>query len=236
MSLADYYDASVEPSYLYLENRFIQYAHARCLADELEMLGVTGRKTPPTFVEWPGGFKNIFDFAYIGSPSARPREFDSIHRIGGDAPHYGYPLRSVAEEGFIVTTGPQAHIGNLSLQQALREAFPGAIYLHMAKGYKVFEWRNTTWERAIRVGITKSRSFPKPLLRTFVNVSLENDGIVEGRFRKGEAGCLAECQLQITERVEGFVDRGERKLYRDLQADDPNMRAKTLGVPNHGCR
>jgi DEAD/DEAH box helicase domain-containing protein len=38
---------------------------------------------------------------------------------------------------------------------------------------------------------------------------------------------LAECQLQITERVEGFQERGERKLYRDLQATDPNMRSKT---------
>jgi DEAD/DEAH box helicase domain-containing protein len=38
---------------------------------------------------------------------------------------------------------------------------------------------------------------------------------------------LAECQLQITERVEGFQDRGERKLYRDLQATDPNMKPKT---------
>lgn len=232
MSLKDYYAGSVEPAYLYLQNRFIQYAHARCLADELEMLGVTGRKTPPGFVDWPDGFKEIFDFSYVGSLAARPREFDPIHRIGGDNPHYQYPLRSVAEEGFVVATGggasgPQRRVGNLTLQQALREAFPGAVYLHMAKGWRVFEWRSNAWERAIRVGPTNSRLFPRPLLRTFVNVSLEHDGIVDGRFRKGETGYLAECQLQITERVEGFEERGERKLYRDLQAADPNMRAKT---------
>jgi DEAD/DEAH box helicase domain-containing protein len=116
---------------------------------------------------------------------------------------------------------------NLTLQQAIREAFPGAIYLHLAKGWKVYEWRSTAWDRAIRVGDTPSRAFPKPLLRTFVNVNLERDGIVERRFRHGETGFLAECQLQITERVEGFQDRGERKLYRDLQASDPNMRSKT---------
>jgi len=231
-SLSSYYETSVEPAYLYLQNRFIQYAHARCLADELEMLGVTGRKAAPSFVEWPEGFRDIFDFAYIGGPAARPREFDPIHRIGGDAPHYNYPLRNVAEEGFIVATGggasgPQRRIGNLNLQQAIREAFPGAIYLHLAQGWKVFEWRSTTWERAIRVGRTSSRAYPKPLLRTFVNVSLEKDGVVEGRFRRGETGFLAECQLQITERVDGFNDRGERKLYRDLQAEDPNMRTKT---------
>jgi len=229
-SLADYYAASVEPSYLYLQNRFIQYAHARCLAEELEMLGVSGKKVVPAFIEWPDGFKKIFESAYVGS--ARPREFDPIHRIGGDAPHYNYPLRNIAEEGFIVTTGggragPPRRVGNLTLQQAIREAFPGAIYLHLAKGWKVYEWRSTAWDRAIRVGDTSSRAFPKPLLRTFVNVSLEKDGVVDGRFRRGNSGFLAECQLQITERVEGFQDRGERKLYRDLQAIDPNMRSKT---------
>ena len=232
LSFKDYYDASVEPSYLYLQNRFIQYAHARCLADELEMLGVTGRKVLPGFLSWPDGFKEVFEFSYVGGPSARPREFDPIHRIGGDAPHYNYPLRNVAEEGFIVSTGggrsgPARKVGNLNLQQAIREAFPGAIYLHMAKAWKVYEWRSTAWERSIRVGDTQSRAFPKPLLRTFVNISLEHDGVVDGRFRQGSNGCLAECQLQITERVEGFTERGERKLYRDLQSSDPNMRSKT---------
>jgi DEAD/DEAH box helicase domain-containing protein len=232
MSFAEYYRASIEQSYLYLLNRFIQYAHARCLADELEALGVSGRKVPPGFVSWPEGFAQIFDFSYLGAPAARPREFDAIHRIGGDAPHYLYPLRNVAEEGFIVATGggasgPQRRVGNLTLQQAIREAFPGAIYLHMAKGWKVYEWRSTVWERAIRVGQTNSRMFPKPLLRTFVNINLERDGIVDGRFRSGGRGFIAECQLQITERVEGFQERGERKLYRDLQAQDPNMRSKT---------
>jgi DEAD/DEAH box helicase domain-containing protein len=231
-TLAEYYANSVEPSYLYLQNRFIQFAHARCLADELEMLGVVGKKALPGFVSWPGGFKGVFDFSYVGGAAARPREFDNIHRVGGDAPHYNYPLRNVAEEGFIVATGggasgPQRRVGSLTLQQAIREAFPGAIYLHLAAGWKVHEWRSTAFERAIRVSTTPSRAFPKPLLRTFVNISIERDAVVEGRYRKSETGFLAECQLQITERVEGFVDRGERKLYRDLQATDPCMRSKT---------
>lgn len=230
MSFEQYYENSVEPSYLYLGNRFIQYAHARCLADELEMLGAVGKKVLPGFVNWPEGFREVFEFAHIGGGSARPREFDPIHKVGGDAPHLNYPLRNVGEEGFVVVQGAAgAHrrVGNLTLQQAIREAFPGAIYLHMGTGWKVHEWRSTTWERVIRVSKTKSRAFPKPLLRTFVNVSLDREGIVNGRFRKSESGFLAECQLQITERVEGFEDRGERKLYRELQVTDPNMRSKT---------
>ena len=95
-------------------------------------------------------------------------------------------------------------VARLSVQQAIREAFPGAIYLHMAKGWRVHEWRSTSFERAIRVSPTKSPMLPQPLIRTFVNFSLERDGIVEGRFRRGERGFLAECHLQINERVEGF--------------------------------
>ena len=35
-SFREYHDMSVEPSYLYLDNRFMQFAHGRCLAEELE--------------------------------------------------------------------------------------------------------------------------------------------------------------------------------------------------------
>ena len=231
-TLREYFEGSVEPSYLYLQNRFIQYAHARCLAEELEMLGVTGRKVPPGFINWPTGFKEVFDFAYVGSPSVRPRGFDSIHRIGGDQPHFGYPLRAVAEEAFFVRTGggangPTRAVGNLNLQQAIREAYPGALYLHMAKGWKVQEWRATSFERAIRVSPSNSFGFTRPLLRTFVNISIERDGLVDGHFRSGEKGFLAECNLQITERVEGFEERGNRKLYRDLRQQNPNLASKT---------
>ena len=231
-TLAEYYAKSVEPSYLYLGNRFMQFAHARCLAEELEMLGVTGRKALPTNVTWPDGFAEVFDFAYAGSPAARPREFDQINRIGGDQPHFNYPLRNIPEDAYkVVHTrgGPTGSTGvaQLTVQQAIREAFPGAIYLHMAKGWRVHDWRNTSFDRTIRVNPTKSPILPRPLIRTFVNFGLDRDGIVAGRYRKGERGFLAECHLQINERVEGFREGGERKLYEDLRQEKPWMTPKT---------
>ena len=231
-TLLEYYEKSVEPSHLYLGNRFMQFTHARCLAEELEMLGVTGRKSLPAAVQWPEGFAEVFDFAYAGGPAARPREFDHINRLGGDQPHFNYPLRSIPEDAFKVVhsrggpTGP-VNVASLTLQQAIREAFPGAIYLHMAKGWRVHEWRSTAFDRAIRVSPTSSPIHPQPLIRTFVNFSLERDGIVDGRFRTGELGYLAECRLQINERVEGFRDGGERKLYKDLRQEKPGMTPKT---------
>ena len=224
-SLEDYYRGSVEPSHLYLDNRFIHFAHAKCLADELDMLGVKGRSVPPDNIDWPSGFTDVYEFARIGGTRARPREFDHIARIGGDNPHHNYPLRNIGEENFQVVG--KSKIGSLTLQQAIREAYPGAIYMHMGHRWRVQEWRSTAWDRAIRVSSWNAPINTQPLVRTFVNLSVERDGLVAGNFRKGAHGFLAECQLQITERVEGYRERGDRKIYRDLRQDNPHMSPKT---------
>ena len=241
MTLGEYYRASVEPSYLYLRNRFMQYAHARCLAEELEMSGTTGRKGLPSNISWPKGFAEVFDFSYPNSPRARPREFDQVAQIGGDQPHFNYPLRNVPEEQFSIVDrqspygGTGSRIGQpLSLQQAIREAYPGAIHLHMATGWKVQGWQNTAFERVIRVSRTKSRFFPTPLIRTFVNFSIDRDSLIDNRYRTCETGFIAECQLQIVERVEGYREGDEKKLYKDLRSENPNMTPKTRDFRTSG--
>ena len=47
----EYHDMSVEPSYLYLDNRFMQFAHGRCLADERDALAAP--PSLPSHVRWP---------------------------------------------------------------------------------------------------------------------------------------------------------------------------------------
>ena len=231
MTLADYYQASVEPSCLYLDNRFMQYVHARCLAEELEMLGVNGRKTAPSGVAWPKEFSSVLDFSYASSPSARPREFDHVFNIGGDQPHLNYLLRNVGEETFSVgRSGPGGsitRIDQLTLQQAVREAFPGAVYLSQARGWRVQEWRNTAFERTIRVRPASPHRVPRPYIRTYANLSLDHDSVVEGHILMSDEGFLAECHLQITERVEGFKEGDETYLYRDLRQHKRGMTPKT---------
>jgi DEAD/DEAH box helicase domain-containing protein len=56
---------------------------------------------------------------------------------------------------------------------------------------------------------------------------VDNAGIVNGHYREGPSGFLAECQLQITERVEGVRQAGRSLLYRDLRANDPRMTPRT---------
>lgn len=228
-SLEDYYRRSVEPSHLYLGNRFVHFAHAKCLADELEMLGARGKAAPPEGTDWPAGFADVFEFARVAGARARPREFDHIAGMGGDNPHHNYPLRNIGEESFQIGrgTGQFDRIGSLTLQQAVREAYPGAVYMHNARRWRVQEWRSTAWERVIKASPMKAPINTSPLIRTFVNLSVERDGVVAGNLRKGPRGFLAECQLQITERVEGYQELGNRKLYRDLRQNNPNMSPKT---------
>lgn len=227
-SLEDYYNGSVEPSHLYLDNRFLQFAHARCLADELDMLGVKGRSVPPSNIDWPSGFSDICEFARVGGTKARPREFDQIARIGGDNPHQNYPLRNVGEESFQIGqgSGQVNRVGTVTLQQAIREAYPGAIYMHMGQRYRVQEWRSTAFDRIIRVYPWNAPINTRPRIRTYVNASIDRDGLVAGNFLKGEHGFLIECQLQITERVEGYQEQGDWKFYRDLRGHNPHMTPK----------
>ena len=228
-SLEEYFRGSVEPSHLYLGNRFVHFAHAKCLADELEMLGTRGKVAPPHGIDWPAGFADVFEFARVAGARARPREFDHIAGMGGDNPHHNYPLRNIGEESFQIGrgTGLFDRIGSLTLQQALREAYPGAVYMHNARRWRVQEWRSRAWERVIKASPMRAPINTSPLIRTFVNLSVERDGVVAGNLRKGPHGFLAECQLQITERVEGYQELGDRKLYRDLRQKNPNMAPKT---------
>jgi DEAD/DEAH box helicase domain-containing protein len=225
-SFQEYYEGSVEPSHLYLNNRFIQFAQARCLLDESESLGME-IKEPPPGVSWPDSFRAVYDLAKPGV--RRPREFDYIAQLGADSPHFNYPLRQVGEANYKLVEGTRDYtdkIGDIALNQAIREAYPGALYLHLRRPTKVIEWRSTAYERAIRLEGARNLAPTRPILKKTVNVSLNADEIVDRRLLSGPAGTLAEVNIQVNESVEGFTMAGKPILYRDLRAQDPRMRRK----------
>lgn len=225
-TFADYYNGSVEPSYLYLGNRFIQFAHARCLYEENEVLQ-GDPVVPPAGVKWPDRFSDVLKFVRPGS--GRPREFDFIAQIGADNPHLNYPLRQVGEAGFRIIEGGAGHtmtIGHISTNQAIREAYPGATYLHMGRAYKINEWQTRSFERAIKASPAKNPVMTRPLLKKTVTLSLAPDGIVEGRIKRNQTGLIAEVHLQVNESVEGYSLGKTNFMYRDLRAENPNMSRK----------
>ena len=220
----DYYTSSVEPSYLYLGNRFVQFAHARCLRKEMELLGKRSSVPPGGKRVWPEGFGEILKFARDGWPS----EFDDVAKIGGDSPHYNYGLRNIAEPRFeLEENGRRGRrkVGDIDLRQAIREAYPGFNdHIIGGKAYKVIEWRP---------GIIRLNSYPskrkppmRPDIRTRVVADLSRDGIVDGALQNGRNGLMAEARIRVFESVEGFQEGNKVYLYSDLHVDNPNMERK----------
>lgn len=224
--LVDYYASSVEPSYLYAGNRFVQFAHARCLADEADALG-RAPKDMLGGVNWPGGFADILTVAREGYP----REFDGMAQIGANVPHLNYPLRQIGEASVKIrtgfgNTGFESELGDIAYHQAIREAYPGATYLHIGRAFRVNAWRQGF--REIEISVTESHHAPptRPILRKSVTIDLSRDGIIQGRLKKGSSGILAEAHLQINESVEGYTIGGNQFRYREERAKNPNMQRK----------
>lgn len=225
LDFLDYHNMPVESSHLYLGNRFIQFAHARCLLDEMELLGVE-KSFPPKSVNWPIRFEKVFAWA---KGEARPREFDYIAQLGANSPHINYPLRQVGEGSFDIQTGGRTEstkVGTIGYIQAIREAYPGANYLQMGKAYKVNEWRVNRGERIIRVNPTKSNAQTRPILKNQVNLSLNHDGIVDARLLTNKTGILAEAHVQVNESVEGYLIGNTSFMYSNLRTENPAMSRK----------
>lgn len=230
-SFREYHEMSVEPSHLYLDNRFMQFAHGRCLADELDALGAPS--SPPARVGWPSGFREVYAAARPGSD--RPTEFDAVAELGGDTPQRNYPLRNVGEFNFQIKLNENAEsFGEMTQAQALREAYPGAVYLHMTRKYEVAAWHTSAFP-FIRVKPTAPTRSTRPCITTWINASLTTSGLIDGHLLKGENGFLAECQMQITERVDGYIDgNGKEHKYQELRQRNPNLRSRSRNFRTSG--
>ena len=231
MSLREYHDLSVEPSYLYLDNRFMQFAHGRCLAMERESL----QQSPqiPRTADWPNGFEKSYAAARPGGN--RPTEFDAIASLGGDNPHHGYPLRNIGELSYQIRFHKDGDsIGDVSQVQALRECYPGGIYLHLARSYEVKRWVTGTVDQPyIQVANASWKKRTRPRIRTWVNTTLE--GVQDFNFLKGNHGFIAEAAMLITQRVEGYVDQAGTSFdYKELQQRNPNLRAQSRNFRTTG--
>lgn len=236
MSFREYHDQSVEDSYLYLDNRFMQFAHARCLVDELEALG--SGLTLPLKASWPEGFQEVYDWAKPGGN--RPPAFDAIAQLGGDTPHYSYPLRNVGETNFRIAKGDSASaiaIGEVNELQALRECYPGATYWHLGRAYEVQAWQTSGFTGPlIRVKLGAPNRSTRPRIRTWINAGITSADLLEGHYLRGEFGFIAECQMQVTQKVEGYddVSAGVYRPYSELRQGNPNMRARIRNFRTSG--
>jgi DEAD/DEAH box helicase domain-containing protein len=201
--LTQYLNRPIEPNRLYLENRFIQYANALCAS--VEHISCGGPPGLEAYQAAPAGFLQMLKNELSPEEMVAADLYALKTRAQGGA-HREFPLRNAMEQSFKVKGPLGLSLGQLNFSQALREAYPGGVYLYMMKAYRViaFNYREGT----ITVRREKLRT-TKPIIQTmaFPNFS-------QGTFSllKSDGGFVAEVDLQVNQRVTGFREKaGQRE-------------------------
>lgn len=200
--LKEFVDRKPEPSWLYLENRYIQFANALCAAAEFEGVRAPNEKLdafstlPADFVRW---LRNE-----IKPTETVPADLYPLKQQAQAGPHFEFPIRSGVEKSFSVRHHKGPHmspLGSLTFSQSLREAYPGAVYYYMARPFRVLQYRFRDGE--IRVQRTKHYT-TEPILQTKVFPNFKS-GVLSACT--SSEGFLVEASVQVSERVTGFVER-----------------------------
>ena len=236
-TLRDYYDNSVEPSHLYLDNEYVNYQQAVCLKEELERSG-RDASIPPEGTSWPQGFEDALRNAH-GRPPAHLRALQD--RRSETAPQLAHSLRNSGDETLQILakneTGGETNIGYINLPSAMDEAYPGAVYHHRGTSYRIEGWaRNRKnrqpFIRAARMAHPGGRT--KPILRQTATLPQDPGCIINRRDLPG--GHVTEMRIMVTESVEGYEGPGEGPgedvvLYRSQMLRDPRMSRKQREMP-----
>lgn len=202
--LAAYAAREPEPSWLYLDNRFIQYAHALCAASETQ---ATGRAIVDAdgMDSLPRAFRRLVINELQPTEGIAP-DLYPLKQQAQDNPHYEFPIRSAAEPSLNIVGPFDKPLGSVSYSQMLREAYPGAVYYYMARPYRVTAVDLRT--RAIR---TKSCQYvtTRPTTETTAFPDMLN-GVLQAWTT--DSGFVCEMELQVSQRVKGFTEqRGQQK-------------------------
>ncbi len=201
-------------STLYLENRYIQYIHALCLArrgGEHDQVRGTVRDNDDTeiqtAIEMPAGFLKLCRMERTGDIAA---EFRELKGAAGDRPNITYPLRSI-EASFklaLLRHGVETSMGTITMPQALREAYPGAVYYHKARPYRVYKVDVRSKTVYLR---RDKRYFTNPLCLPTEVYPMLQQGELFSAYRWGRL-TIFECSMQVFQRVSGFEElRGSRR-------------------------
>jgi DEAD/DEAH box helicase domain-containing protein len=217
-------------SALYLENLYVQYIHALCLArlggehDQIESaLNLNPAAEFSSKVRFPEKFIWLCNQERSGQI---PRELQSMKSDSGDNPNYAFPLRDI-ETQFKVEfrQGPRIQpLGSLSYGQLMREAYPAAVYYYATMPYrvtKVFFNSKTVLVRKEKRYTTKPQFLP-----TMIFPNLQEE--IYQSYSHSKVICF-ECHLQVRELINGLKERrgpteriysyplaGEIGIYFDL--------------------
>ena len=201
-ALAKYMRRELEPSWLYLQNRYLQYANVLCAAVELEEVEITSANQK-SFHSLPESFVRLLENG-INPTEVVPTDLYLLKQRAQAGPHREFPLRSGIETDFKLEDEKGLKLGNVTFSQLMREAYPGAIYYYISRPYRVV--RMDIHKGLLLVRRAKYWT-TRPLANTIVFPRF-NGGILK---MYGDAnGFIAEAEVQLSERVVGFQQRRGR--------------------------
>lgn len=202
--LRKYIDSPIEPSWLYLNNRYIQYTNALCASLEFREFGEDTYSTAP-FSSLPQKFNKFLENE-INPTEIIPHDLYPLKQRAQAGPHREFPVRTGMEKSFQVKDRYGSPLGTLTFSQALREAYPGAIYYYMGRPYRVNRFKYRQGE----IYVNREKYWTtRPKAFTMVFPSFEG-GIL--KLFRSDDGFIAESELQVSERVTGFTEqRGSTK-------------------------
>ena len=197
-SLKAYLDGALEPNWLYLDNRYIRYAHVLCAARECADNGLM--EVPEAFEALPEAFGQMLANELNPTESISADLYPMKQRAEA-GPHREFPLRTCTEQNFRIEGPNQRPLGQLGFGHAIREAHPGAIYHYMGRPYRVYFFR----PRDGMIRVKRERYWTtRPTLQVMTFPRFRG-GLLA--LRSSKQGFLAEAELQVSERVVGFRER-----------------------------
>ncbi|AEJ42392.1 DEAD/DEAH box helicase [Alicyclobacillus acidocaldarius] len=220
---------------LYLDHRRAQYIHAMCLAGiggEHDLALNRRPGDPDAFqlseaVEWPDGFAELCLAERSGQI---PPEFETMRIEAGDSPHRTYLLRDM-ERRFTVelqAANELDKLGDLSMSQVMREAYPGAIYRYMGRCYRVMRVYHPSGKIVVR---PEKRYHTKPsAIPARISPQIDRPGTTV--YQAG-TGFIVASDLLVHEMVTGFVEYRGRTPHRfDYPIhNDPDLRGVQFDMP-----
>lgn len=223
MGLQRYLAREPEPNWLYLDNEYLQYANALCAAEE-EMQAPAALYSRTPFNTLPTSFVDLIENE-LRPTRPIPNDLYPLKQQAIGGPHRAFPVRNGVEKNYQVSCRqlPGQRLGTLSYSQLLREAFPGAVYRYLARPYRVFQLKHGSGE----VICSRTRGFVRtsPLVQTAVFPRFSEQAYY---LRKSSDAFIAECRLQVSERVVGFVEQYGQSKNEILYGVGNNYSQKPL--------
>ncbi len=216
--LNEYLRKPVEPAWLYLDNPYLQYSQALCAAQEYAEYGDIHydrfplRSLPEQFMQY---LENE-----INPVQGIPDDLYPLKQRAQSGAHYEFPIRSGIEKNFSVKlkgSSGEHRLGTLTMAQAMREGYPGAIYYYMAKPFRVVSFNY----RAAEISVTKTKRWTTRADSRCMVFPKFPSGVILSK--KSNIGFLVEAGMQISERVTGFIEkRGRMQTPHTYDHESPH--------------